>query len=120
MSLKVKKQAAIAAGKHTGIIIDCRETQKVFDGAKGPEDVIEVVIQPSWKKDADTETIPVAVSFSPVLNGLSALSKFLARIKREPDGESWEPSSIVGTEVAFTAAIKNDFVNVSKDSIVAR
>lgn len=117
MAISVKKQAAVPDGQHRGVIISAEETTKIFDGAKGPEPVVEIVIQPAWRQDAETETLPVSVSFSPVLNGLSALSKLLARLKVEP-GASFEVNTLNGTEVEFTVKRNaNDFVNVAKDSI---
>jgi hypothetical protein len=119
MALKVQKQAAIPAGNHQGIITRAHETTKVFDPAKGPEPVVEIVIQPAWKQQG-YETLPVAVVFSPVLNGLSALSKFLGRIGQTPTSDEFVIESIEGTEVLFTAKVKtgsDGFVQIEKDSI---
>lgn len=121
MAISVKSQAAVPPGAHTGIIVSAEETKKVFNPQKGPEDTIEIVIQPRWRKDDATETLPVQASFTPVLNGLSALSKLLRRLDAHPtDGEAWEPSTLVGTEVAFsTKRSERDFVQVLKDTIRA-
>lgn len=118
MAMKMEKVAAIPAGPHTGIIIQCHETTKVFDPTKGPEPVVEVVIQPKYQK-AGHRTLPVSVVFSPTLTSLSALGRLLGRLGAEPaDGEDFVPASLEGTEVAFTAATKPDgFVVVQKDSI---
>lgn len=120
MAIEVTKQARIPVGRHNGIIIAAEEKKTVFDAARGPEPTLEIVIQPAWRDPNGGETLPVRVSFSPVLNGLSALSKLLARIEREPKGGAWEPTDIIGTEVTFTAKLTDrDFINVDKDSIRA-
>lgn len=122
MAIAVKQQAAVPPGKHEGIITTAVETTKVFDPAKGPEDVVEISIQPKWKKDEHTETIPVSVIFTPVLNGISALSKLLARLKvpHPQTGDQWQADSLSGTRVTFVADHNKDgFVRVDKDSIRA-
>lgn len=118
MALKMKNVVAVPAGNQTGIITQCHETTKVFDPTKGPESVVEVVIQPKYQKEGH-ETLPVAVVFSPSLNSLSALGRFLSRLGVSlRDGQEFVPQSIEGIEVAFTAANKPDgFVVVNKDSI---
>lgn len=120
MALQVTKQAALPAGKNNrGIIMSAVETTAIFNPSEGPKPVVEVTIQPAWKKDADTQTLPLTVSFSPIINGISAFSRFLARIKRYPTGESFEVTSIDGTEVIFDTVTKNDFTNIDKDTIRA-
>lgn len=117
MAIMNKPQAAIPAGPHTGQIVSATETSKDF--GKGPEQVVEVVIMPAWRQDAETETLPVAVTFSPVVNGISALSKFLNRLALHPKtGAAFEPTTLVGVKVNFTAGrTERDFVRVNKDSI---
>lgn len=119
MAIVAKKQAAVPAGTHKGIIIGAEETSKVFDPSKGPEPVVEIVIQPAWKTDDGAETLPVLVSFTPILNGISALSRFLKRVGAEPEeGEEWVPSVLNGVEVSFTCKRNaRDFVSVMKDTI---
>lgn len=118
MSLKMQKKAVIPAGAHKGEIIAARETTKTFDEAKGPEPVVEFTIQPDYKVSG-AQTLPVSVIFTPELNGLSALSKFLDRMDVSvPEGVSWDPSSLNGAKVAFTAEVnKNGFVRVIKDTL---
>lgn len=119
MALKAKLQAAIPEGAHKGVISGARETQKDF--GNGPEDTVEIVITPDWKDPNGRQTLPVAVVFSPVLNGLSALSKLLERLDKEvPEGASWTPAEVVGTRVSFVAEkAQNGFIRVLKDSIRA-
>ena len=121
MAIMVKKQAGVPDGPHTGVIINAEETTKVFDPAVGPEASIEVTIQPAWQSPDGAETLPLNVLFSPVLNGLSALSLFLKRLGMEPEnGIAWEPTSLIGVEVQFVAHhAPNGFVRVNKDSIKA-
>jgi hypothetical protein len=118
MALKMEKVAAIPAGPHAGIITQAHETTKVFDPSKGPEGVVEIVIQPKWNKPGH-RTLPVSVVFSPNLTSLSALAGFLGRIGVNlEDGADFIPASLEGTEVAFTAETKKDgFVVVVKDTI---
>lgn len=121
MPIKAKRQAAIPPGKHGGIIVEAHETTKVFDPQKGPEEVVEIIIQPEWREADGVETLQVAVLYSPVLNGLSSLSKALERLGQHPaEGESWDPASLAGTEVTFTAVQKGGFVNVNKDSLTKK
>lgn len=118
MALKYVKKAAIPAGAHKGEIIAARETTKVFDQEKGAEPVVEVTIQPEWKSPDGAQTMPVSVVFTPELNGLSALSKFLDRLDMEPEeGTDWSPSLLNGQKVAFTSEMRNNFVRVLKDTI---
>lgn len=122
MGIKQTSQAAIPAGPHKGVIIGAELTTRVFDSAKGPEPVVEITIQPAWKQpDTNAETLPVTASFTPKLNTLSSLSKFLKRLDvKVPEGEEWNPESIIGREVAFTAQrTDKDFVRVLKDTIRA-
>lgn len=116
--MKMEMVAAVPAGNQRGIITQCHETTKVFDPAKGPEPVVEVVIQPAWSKPG-YRTLPVAVVFSPKLSSVSALGRFLTRIGVElKEGQEFVPQSIEGTEVAFVSATKDDgFVTVGKDTI---
>jgi hypothetical protein len=121
MALKMSKQAAIPDGAHTGAISGARETTKVFDQEKGPEEVVEITIRPDWKDENGGATLPVSVVFSPSLNGLSALSKLLERLDIQvPDGANWTPHELVGRKVTFVAErTKGGFVRVLKDSIKA-
>lgn len=121
MALKAKKQAAIPEGSHTGVITGARETTKVFDPEKGPEETVEITIRPDWKSEDGAETLPVSVVFSPILNGLSALSKLLDRLDLEvPDGANWNPHELTGRKVSFVSErSKTGFVRVLKDSIKA-
>lgn len=118
MGMKMEKVAVIPAGQHRGIITQCRETTKTFDPSKGPEEVVEVTIQPKHEKQGH-RTLAVNVVFSPALNSVSALGRFLARIGVNLDeGAEFVPASIEGTEVAFESTTKPDgFVVVKKDSI---
>lgn len=119
MAITAKQQAAIPAGQHKGVIVNAAETSKVFDPSKGPEDTVEITIQPGWRKDPSTETLQVSCLFSPVLNGLSAFSKLLQRLEMHPaDGEQFDVARLIGREVVFTAEIgASGFVRVVKDSI---
>lgn len=121
MGILVKNQAAIPNGTHKGLITEARETTRVFDPLVGPEQTVELVIQPGWRKDDKTETMPVTVNFSPILNGLSGLSGLLDRLKVPvTDGESFEPSTLAGREITFTATRNaKGFVRVHKDTIRA-
>src|SRR5688572_29215047 len=116
--LKQKKQTACPEGIQLGRISAARETTKDF--GKGKEPVVEIVIQPDYKMEG-AETVPVSVIFTPVLNGLSALSGFLQRIGKEPDeGADFNPGTLAGTRVRFEAKKQdNGFMRVLKDSIVA-
>lgn len=118
--VKAKKQVAVPEGAHKGVISGARETTKTFDQSRGPEPVVELVITPEYRVDG-AETLPLSVIFTPVLNGLSALSKLLERLDREPeDGSDWKPETLVGTKVAFVAAeAENGFVRILKDTIRA-
>lgn len=119
-NMKMEMVAAVPAGQHTGIITQCHETTKTFDPSKGPEGVVELVIQPKWAKPGH-RTLPCSVTFSPTLSSLSALGRLLARLNvTVPDGAEFVPASIEGLEVAFTTSVKNDgFVVVAKDTIRA-
>ncbi|MHB1059777.1 MAG: hypothetical protein ACYC0F_18030 [Rhodanobacter sp.] len=122
MAIEVKKQAAIPPGSHKGIIMDALETTTIFDPAKGPEPVVEIIIQPAWRSpDPAAETLPVNVSFPPKLNGLSALSKLLSRLDMTPQpGTQWTPNVLHGVEVEFRSTqTDKGFVKVDKDSITA-
>lgn len=116
--MKMEMVAAVPAGNQRGIITQCHETTKVFDPHKGPEPVVEIVIQPAWNKPG-YRTLPVSVVFSPNLSSLSALGRFLSRLGVDlKDGAEFVPASIEGTEVAFTTSNKADgFVVVAKDTI---
>ena len=118
MALTMKKQAAVPAGNHVGIITRCHETQKTFDPKNGPEPVVEVVIQPKWNREGH-ETVSVSCVFSHNLSSLSGLGKFLARLGVDlKEGQEFIPASIEGTEVAFETSVKADgFVVVKKESI---
>lgn len=118
MALTMKKQAAVPAGNHVGIITRCHETQKTFDPRTGPETVVEVVIQPKWNRDG-YETVAVSCVFSHNLSSLSGLGKFLERLGVSlNEGQEFVPASIEGTEVAFETSLKADgFVVVKKESI---
>lgn len=124
--LKNKKQTACPEGVQLGRISAGRETTKDF-GKKDPttgrpivEPVVEIVIQPDYKVEG-SETVPVSVIFTPVLNGLSALSAFLQRIGKEPEeGADFNVSTLAGTRVRFEAKRQdNGFMRVLKDSITA-
>lgn len=119
MAIVTKKQAAIPVGEHEGMIISAVETTKIFDGSRGPEPVVEITIAPAWRQDATTETLAVSFVYSPVLNGLSGLSKFLQRLNAHPaDGETWEPSVLLGLKVRFKAGLTDrKFIQVDKDSV---
>jgi len=115
-----KEQAAIPPGKHTGIIVQAQEDTRTFDPAKGPEPVVAVTIAPAWQKAPGVETLPVEITFSPKLNGISGLSEFLNRLGKHPKvGTAWEPSAIEGTEIAFESYTERGFVRVKKDTISA-
>lgn len=116
--LKNKKQTACPEGVQLGRISAGRETTKDF--GKGKEPVVEIVIQPDYKVEG-SETVPVSVIFTPVLNGLSALSAFLQRIGKEPEeGADFNVSTLAGTRVRFEAKRQdNGFMRVLKDSITA-
>ncbi len=120
MALKMKKVVAVPAGNQTGIITECRETTKTFDPRKGPEAVVEIVIQPKYAKEGH-ETLPVSCVFSPSLTSLSALGRFLGRMNVDlKEGQEFVPQSLEGTPVAFTTESKPDgFVVVQKDTIRA-
>lgn len=115
--LQVANNAVIPDGDHKGVIIGSELTTKVFDPAKGPEPVLAVTIQPAYQEEGK-ETLPIQVVYAPVVNGISALSKMLARIGHAPTGASFDETSIIGTEVRFSAA-QNDrgFVVVAKASL---
>lgn len=119
MSLKYERKAVIPAGAHTGEIIAARETTKTFDERKGAEPVVEITIQPAWKAPDNAAVLPVSVIFTPELNGLSALSKYLERMDMEPEeGANWDPAVLNGKKVAFTAEKQpNGFVRVLKDTL---
>lgn len=118
MALQQRKQVAAPEGIQMGTIVAGRETTKTFDRAKGAEPVVEFVIQPDYKVEG-AETVPVSVIFTPVLNGLSALSGFLARLGKEPpEGATFKPDSLKGVRVRFEAKKQdNGFMRVLKDSI---
>jgi hypothetical protein len=119
MAIVAKRQAGLPAGAHTGVIIKAEETKKVFEPSRGPEPTVEITIQPKWKAAEGVETLPVNCLFSPSLNGLSGLSKLLNRLGAHPkDGDSWDPSELLGTEVAFTSEVSAEgFARVNKDTI---
>lgn len=121
MAIIAKRQAAIPPGQHKGIIVNAHETTKVFDPAKGPEETVEIVIQPAWRQDPQTETLQVSALYSPVLNGLSGFSKLLQRLGKHPqDGAQYDVSDLIGLEVVFTAEHNSaGFVRVVKDSVRA-
>lgn len=121
MAIKVENQATLPDGHHTGVITECEETTVTYDPQKGPEETIRVVIHPAYTDPEGRAVLDVAVNFSPVLNGLSALSNFLERIGQAPeDGSEWEPTSIIGTEVQFDCKHNdNGFVTIAKNSIRA-
>lgn len=121
MAIKARKMSAIPNGNHTGSIVGAQETTRVFNPDKGAEEIVQITIAPDWRPDDGSEVLPVTVSYSPTLNGLSALSKLLARLDREPkDGEAWEAESLIGTNVAFSARRNDrDFVTVMKDTLRA-
>lgn len=118
MAMKMEMVAAIPPGPHDGIISRCHETTKVFDPSRGPEAVVEVVIQPKWQKEGH-RTLAVSCVFSPSLSSVSALGRFLGRLGVVlADGQEFIPESLEGTRVAFTASTKADgFVVLNKDSI---
>lgn len=123
--IMTKKQAAIPPGQHTGKITAARMTNKDFgnkdeNGRSILESTVEIVIAPDYKAPNGAETLPVAVVFSPVLNGLSALSNLLRRLDKEPqEGVEWQPSALVGTRVAFTSEVNKGFTRVVKDTLRA-
>lgn len=118
MALTMEKVAAIPAGAHTGIITRCHETTKAFDPHKGPEPVVEIVVQPKWAQEGH-RTLAVSVVFTPTLSSVSALGRFLSRMGVVlEDGQEFVPQSLEGMEVAFTATRKADgFVVVTKDTL---
>lgn len=119
MALKMKKIAALPEGEHRGIITAAEETTKVFDPAKGPEPVVAVTIQPAFKDADGVGCGTVSVTYSPSLNGLSGLSLLLGRLNFGlRDGDDFEPSEIVGTEVLFSCKRSpNGFVNIEKGTV---
>jgi hypothetical protein len=118
MALKQRKQTACPEGVQLGRISAARETKKDF--GKGPEPVVEIVIQPDYAVEG-AETVPVSVIFSPTLNGLSALSQFLQRLGKEPpEGADFNVATLGGTRVRFEAKRQdNGFMRVLKESITA-
>ena len=121
MALKKTTLARLPEGKHNGVITNAEETTRTFDPQKGPEEVVEVTIQPGWTNDDGHHAPAVSVTFTPVLNGLSALDSLLERLGQTPDdGAEWEPKSLIGTEVSFVAVHSGNFTNVKKDSITAQ
>jgi len=120
MGLKMRRQVAIPAGQHFGKIVNAEETSKTFDQKKGPEPVIEITIRPAYRVKG-AETLDCSVIFTPVLNGISALSHLLERLEIDvPEGEYFDPKALVGMEVAFESGIFNDFVRIEKRSIQKR
>lgn len=119
MAIVAKRQAAIPPGDHRGVIVEAMETTTEFAIGK-PEPTVRIVIAPAWSQDDRTETVPVAVNFSPNLNGISALSKLLGRlgVAHPEAGVEFDVGSLVGIEVAFSADHNaRKFVQVDKDSI---
>lgn len=119
MAIKVKQEAAIPPGQHEGVIIDAVEMTKTYRPEEGPQEIVQVTIQPRWKQDKETDTIPVTVDYPPVLNGLSGFSKLLNRLGLHPKkGEDWHPATLNGTEVRFVATHKEgEFVRVDKHTV---
>lgn len=117
MALKAKRQASVPAGVHKGVIAAARETSRDF--GKGAEPTVEIVIQTDYKDPSGAETLPLAVNFSPILNGLSALSKLLERLDMEPeDGADFNVGTLANKRVAFVVEIQdNGFPRVVKDTI---
>lgn len=117
MPVIAKKQVAVPPGSHTGTIVDCTETQIEFDPKKGYQPAIVVTIQPDYRVEG-AETLGIETTFSPVLNGMSVLSRFLTRLGAHPkEGAAWEPADIIGTKVAFTTTNVNGFARIVKDSM---
>ena len=116
-----KPQAAVPPGTHQGQITQAIETRRTFAEGAEPENTVEITLQPNFKVPAGTEVLPVVVNFSPVLNGLSALSKLLTRlnIPAPKAGTDFDVESLVGLNVEFTCDInQKGFVRVKKESIV--
>lgn len=119
MSLKMERKVAIPAGSHKGEIVAARMTTKTFDPGAGPEPVVEITLQPEYRVEG-AKTLDVSVIFTPELNGLSALSKFLERLNVDvPEGSEWDPGSLMGRKVAFVSKTVNGFVRIEKDTIRA-
>lgn len=119
MSLKVTKEIAIPAGKHRGIITGADETTKVFDPQRGPEGVVEFTIQPSFKKEG-YQTRAISFTVSPSGSTLGAFAKLMARLGHPIDDlPEADPKVAIGTEVEFEAVVKDDFVNIKKESVRA-
>lgn len=120
MVLKVERQVAVPEGEHFGKIAACRETTKIFDRAIGPEPVVEFLIAPEYRDPKYPEAPATALNFvtSAVLNGLSALSQILERLGKMPnEGQTFNPSSLVGMRVRFVAEADGNFVRVKKESL---
>ena len=119
MAIIAKRQAAIPPGEHRGIVIEAMETTTEFSPGK-PEPTVRLTIQPDWEQDEKTETVPVSVNFSPVLNGISALSKLLERlgVPTPEAGKEFDIRTLEGIEVVFSAARnQRNFVQIEKDTI---
>lgn len=117
MSIVMKKQAAVPDGEHRGIIVEAIETKTDF-GA-GPEDTVRITVAPEWQADERTETLPLAVNFTPSLNGLSGLSRLLGRLGITVDeGKEFKPQTLEGMEILFTAR-KNakNFTQIDKETM---
>jgi hypothetical protein len=120
MAIRVDKACRLPAGSHTGIIVRAKETTKTFDKDKGAEEVVEIVIAPDYVAPDGALPPQTSVLFTPVLNGISALSEFLARLGVEPkEGTDWKPATLEGTKVAFRSEVRNGFAWVDKSSIQA-
>lgn len=120
MPIEVKNLKQIPAGNHKAIIIDAKIIDKTFKHEKGPEQVLEVTIQPEQPEEGIYN--PVSVNFTPALNPLSALGSFLVRLGVAPDWESassWDETSLIGREVTVNIAMNGRFPQALKDSIRA-
>lgn len=113
------KQVLVPDGHHRGIVYKMETKKTDFKNGDGPQDTIEMTIQPDYKPANGGEVLSLRVSFSPSLNGLSDLSHMLERFKLHPvDGADWDPESFEGTEIEFDVE-KNQkgFLSVDKKSI---
>lgn len=118
MSIVAKKESIIPPGQYTGEIVKAELGTITFDQDEGPKDQVLLQIQADYEPEDGSNVRAMQVNFSPSLNGLSKLSRFLDRLGlHPPDGVAWEPSNLVGTRVAFTAQQNGDFVNVDRDSL---
>lgn len=118
MPIEVKNLQRIPEGSHKGIITQAAIVSKVFKPHVGPEQTLEVVIQPQQPESGAYNALTVNYGVS--MNPLSAIGVLADRLGVAPDFEAvsvWDEASLEGIEVTFDIQYKGQFPNVVKDSI---